>query len=131
MYNARDHDQFKWFHRRRHNTHETPTVPEGVSISIRNLGKTFNTNLFGRSRGNVTAIEDLTMDIPKNGITVLLGSNGFVVVLSLTSLLTKLSRIAAPANPPPSLSLQVSRAAPAAPSPSKVASLVRCAALWA
>ncbi|KAL1669459.1 P-loop containing nucleoside triphosphate hydrolase protein [Schizophyllum commune] len=76
VYNARDHDQFKWFHRRRHNTHETPTLPEGVSISIRNLGKTFNTDFFGRSRGNVTAIEDLTMDIPKNGITVLLGSNG-------------------------------------------------------
>ncbi|KAL0954635.1 hypothetical protein HGRIS_003590 [Hohenbuehelia grisea] len=44
------------------------------AISIRNLNKTFSTSVL--SKGSVTAVEDLTLDIPKFGIFVLLGSNG-------------------------------------------------------
>ncbi|TRM70462.1 P-loop containing nucleoside triphosphate hydrolase protein [Schizophyllum amplum] len=74
VYNAHDHDSSIWFQRRR--PQDGTPLPEGVAISIRNLGKTFNTDLFRRARGSVTAIADLSMDVPKNGITVLLGSNG-------------------------------------------------------
>lgn len=49
-------------------------VTPGVAISIRNLGKDFKTSFFGSKF--VTAIQDLTLDIPKNGIYVLLGPNG-------------------------------------------------------
>ncbi|PCH34380.1 nucleoside triphosphate hydrolase protein [Wolfiporia cocos MD-104 SS10] len=53
-----------------------PSVPPGIAISIRNLGKDFKTSLFGRDKGVVTAVADLSLDIPKTGIYVLLGSNG-------------------------------------------------------
>ncbi|KZT02088.1 P-loop containing nucleoside triphosphate hydrolase protein [Laetiporus sulphureus 93-53] len=54
----------------------SPVVPPGIAISIRNLGKDFKTSLFKRDKGLVTAIADLSLDIPKTGIYVLLGSNG-------------------------------------------------------
>ncbi|TFY82440.1 hypothetical protein EWM64_g1577 [Hericium alpestre] len=47
-----------------------------AAISVRNLQKTFYPSFFRRSRGVVTAILDLSFDIPKFGIFVLLGSNG-------------------------------------------------------
>jgi ATP-binding cassette subfamily A (ABC1) protein 3 len=50
------------------------TIPDNVAISVRNLKKTFKTSVF--SSTVVTAISDLTLDIPKYGIFVLLGSNG-------------------------------------------------------
>lgn len=50
---------------------ERHTIPPDTAISVRNLGKDF------RGKGNVTAIADLTLDIPKSGIYVLLGSNGY------------------------------------------------------
>lgn len=53
-------------------------LPEDTAISIRNLNKTFQPRLFHRSQGAVTAISDLSLDIPKFGIFVLLGSNGYV-----------------------------------------------------
>ncbi|KAL0575023.1 hypothetical protein V5O48_006952 [Marasmius crinis-equi] len=46
------------------------------AISIRNLNKTFNTSMFRSRKGLVTAVADLSLDIPKHGIFVLLGSNG-------------------------------------------------------
>lgn len=52
-----------------------PTKP-GIAISIKHLEKTFTTSLLRGSRKVVTAVEDLTLDIPKHGIFVLLGSNG-------------------------------------------------------
>lgn len=63
-----------WFScgRRRKFEMEKHVVPPDVAISIRNLNKEFHV---GR-KGRVTAIEDLTLDIPKFGIYVLLGSNG-------------------------------------------------------
>jgi ATP-binding cassette, subfamily A (ABC1), member 3 len=51
-------------------------LPAGIAISIRNLEKTFSTSIFRRKQGLVTAVADLTVDIPKSGIFVLLGSNG-------------------------------------------------------
>jgi ATP-binding cassette subfamily A (ABC1) protein 3 len=54
----------------------TELLPSGTGISIRNLRKTFSAPLFKRSRGRVTAISDLSLDIPSQGIFVLLGSNG-------------------------------------------------------
>ncbi|OBZ68485.1 ABC transporter A family member 2 [Grifola frondosa] len=51
-------------------------IPPNMAISIRNLGKDFKASFFKRSKGVVTAISDLSLDIPKYGIYVLLGSNG-------------------------------------------------------
>ncbi|TFK42170.1 hypothetical protein BDQ12DRAFT_710453 [Crucibulum laeve] len=62
------------FWKKRH-TDEQLSIPNGVAISIRNLNKTFKTKWFSR-KGDVTAVSDLSLDIPNNGIFVLLGSNG-------------------------------------------------------
>ena len=57
--------------------HNQPiSIPDGVAISVKNLQKTFKPAFFRRSKGTVTAIADLSFDVPKNGIFVLLGSNG-------------------------------------------------------
>ncbi|KAF8900796.1 hypothetical protein CPB85DRAFT_1439365 [Mucidula mucida] len=48
----------------------------GVAISIKNLGKTFTPSIVRSKKHVVTAIDNLTLDIPKHGIFVLLGSNG-------------------------------------------------------
>ncbi|KAJ7239752.1 hypothetical protein B0H12DRAFT_1204157 [Mycena haematopus] len=61
-----------WGRRKR----EVLTIPPDVAVSIQGLGKTFNTSLFNRKGGNVTAVSDLTFDVPRLGIFVLLGSNG-------------------------------------------------------
>ena len=53
-----------------------PVHPETAAISIRNLAKEFRTSIF--KKRVVTAISDLSLDIPKNGIFVLLGPNGYV-----------------------------------------------------
>ncbi|KAJ7083357.1 hypothetical protein B0H15DRAFT_911901 [Mycena belliarum] len=57
-------------------TREALHIPPDVAVSIQGLGKTFKTSLFNRKGGNVTAVSDLTLDIPRLGIFVLLGSNG-------------------------------------------------------
>ena len=56
---------------------EVPVPPPDVAISIRNLGKDFRISWFKR-KNVVTAISDLSLDVPKNGIFVLLGPNGYV-----------------------------------------------------
>jgi len=53
---------------------EVEITDESVAISIRSASKTYSTSLFG-SKG-VTAISGLSLDVPKTGIFVLLGSNG-------------------------------------------------------
>jgi ATP-binding cassette, subfamily A (ABC1), member 3 len=53
-------------------------VPEDIAISVKNLNKTFKTSFFRPSKGKVVAVENLSLDIPKFGITVLLGSNGWI-----------------------------------------------------
>ncbi|KAI0076833.1 P-loop containing nucleoside triphosphate hydrolase protein [Panus rudis PR-1116 ss-1] len=74
--NPRTKSRWFWSKRKINNEDDIPPVPEDVAISIRNLGKDFNTSLFRRNKNIVTAISDLTLDIPKYGIFVLLGSNG-------------------------------------------------------
>ncbi|KAJ6516580.1 P-loop containing nucleoside triphosphate hydrolase protein [Mycena vitilis] len=61
-----------WGRRKR----ETLAIPPDVAVSIQGLGKTFNTSMFNCKGGNVTAVSDLTLDVPRLGISVLLGSNG-------------------------------------------------------
>ncbi|KAJ6479217.1 hypothetical protein C8R47DRAFT_1019314, partial [Mycena vitilis] len=61
-----------WGRRKR----DTLAIPPDVAVSIQGLGKTFNTSMFNRKGGNVTAVSDLTLDVPRLGIFVLLGSNG-------------------------------------------------------
>ncbi|KAH9920558.1 P-loop containing nucleoside triphosphate hydrolase protein [Epithele typhae] len=50
--------------------------PPGTAISIRGLEKSFQTSVFRRKSGIVTAVQDLTLDIPEHGIFALLGANG-------------------------------------------------------
>ncbi|KAF9235154.1 hypothetical protein BU15DRAFT_78325 [Melanogaster broomeanus] len=66
--------------------------PSGAAISIRNLCKTFSSSMFRREKGPVTAIADLSIDIPKFGIFVLLGSNGAGKSTSLSIVANLLSR---------------------------------------
>ncbi|KAJ7083365.1 hypothetical protein B0H15DRAFT_785012 [Mycena belliarum] len=76
LYDAREPSgiwSWKFWSRR---TRETLYIPPGVAVSIQGLGKTFNTSMFNRKGGNVTAVSDLSLDIPRLGIFVLLGSNG-------------------------------------------------------
>jgi ATP-binding cassette subfamily A (ABC1) protein 3 len=47
-----------------------------VAIKIHHLSKVFQSKWSLLKREKVTAIEDLTLDIPRFGIFVLLGSNG-------------------------------------------------------
>ena len=54
---------------------ETPQLPEDIAISIRGLTKTYKTSRFA-SKGDVTALSNLSLDVPKTGIFVLSGSNG-------------------------------------------------------
>ncbi|KII94244.1 hypothetical protein PLICRDRAFT_132803 [Plicaturopsis crispa FD-325 SS-3] len=78
LYDAREPSTRSWrfWSRKKDNAGDAPPLPSDTAISIRNLGKTWSTSTFGRGKGLVTAISDLTLDIPKSGIFVLLGSNG-------------------------------------------------------
>ncbi|KAI0370085.1 P-loop containing nucleoside triphosphate hydrolase protein [Pilatotrama ljubarskyi] len=72
-------DRSWWSHlRRRKTTAEDGIPPIGpdIAISIRNLGKDFKTSFFKGEKSAVTAVSDLSLEIPKFGIYVLLGSNG-------------------------------------------------------
>ncbi|KAI0673936.1 P-loop containing nucleoside triphosphate hydrolase protein [Trametes maxima] len=53
-----------------------PPIGADTAISIRNLGKDFQTSFFRGEKSLVTAVSDLSLEIPKTGIYVLLGSNG-------------------------------------------------------
>ncbi|THH18622.1 hypothetical protein EW146_g2403 [Bondarzewia mesenterica] len=64
-----------WGRKRQGSEESSPEIPSHVAISIRNLEKKFRSGFFKRSNV-VTAIADLSIDIPKYGIFVLLGSNG-------------------------------------------------------
>jgi ATP-binding cassette subfamily A (ABC1) protein 3 len=67
-----------WFPWRRARDEGYPTVTEGNAIEVRNLNKTFDAPGFWpfKPAKNMTAIEDLSLSIPKHGIFVLLGANG-------------------------------------------------------
>ncbi|KAG7099993.1 hypothetical protein E1B28_001784 [Marasmius oreades] len=83
LYDARNPKQSKkgtrWFsfsRSRRVGGEDGPSMSPDTAISVRNLEKTFNTSFFRSKKGLVTAVADLTLEIPKYGIYVLLGSNG-------------------------------------------------------
>lgn len=84
LYDARNpstsHFTWAWafWRKRSRNSANVHTLPSDTAISIQNLGKDFQTSLFRRDKGLVTAISDLSLNIPKYGIYVLLGSNGSV-----------------------------------------------------
>ena len=71
-----------WNSAARTSSAQTHPIDDNVAISIKNLNKTFKTSAFS-SKGLVTAIADLSLEIPKRGIFVLLGSNGYVLSLVL------------------------------------------------
>ena len=76
MYNASVPSKTSWaFWKKRRMSEETPQLPEDMAISIRGLTKIYKTSRFS-SKGDVTAVSNLSLDIPKTGIFVLLGSNG-------------------------------------------------------
>ncbi|KAF8435684.1 hypothetical protein L210DRAFT_3452656 [Boletus edulis BED1] len=76
LYDAREPSGGFWTCFRRRKQEEFPPHPNGTAISIKNLRKTFASSRFSREKGPVTAISDLSLDVPKYGIFVLLGSNG-------------------------------------------------------
>ncbi|KAK7063610.1 hypothetical protein R3P38DRAFT_2492098 [Favolaschia claudopus] len=78
LYDAREPASFSksWKCWGRRHKHEALNIPPDVAVSIQGLGKTFNTSMLNRKDRNVTAVSDLTLDIPRSGIFVLLGSNG-------------------------------------------------------
>ncbi|KAG1840268.1 hypothetical protein DFJ58DRAFT_858320 [Suillus subalutaceus] len=76
LYDARKPSSGFWSCCRRQKKSDLPPHPDGVAISVRNLGKTFSPSMFHREKRRVTAIADLSFDVPKSGIFVLLGSNG-------------------------------------------------------
>ena len=81
MGQRRRSSRFLFWRRHASNDEAIEKPPPGIAISVRNLRKTFNTAWWKWDKQNVTAIEDLSMDIPKGGIFVLLGSNGLVHLL--------------------------------------------------
>lgn len=68
-------------------------MPPDVAISIKHLGKDFRTSRLWGRKNVVTAVEDLSLDIPKAGIFVLLGSNGYVGSLNQSSVSAHSHRI--------------------------------------
>ena len=81
-------------------------------ISIQGLNKIYQSSSLFKKK-EVTAISDLSLDIPKTGIFVLLGSNGFVhnrVFFALSNLSRSVL-----ANLPCCPSLQVFQVSPLAP----------------
>ena len=79
LYDARNPSTRSWwscFGRRKSVEEGTPAIGPDMAISIRNLGKDFKPSFFKGDKDTVTAVSDLSIDIPKFGIYVLLGSNG-------------------------------------------------------
>ncbi|TBU26630.1 P-loop containing nucleoside triphosphate hydrolase protein [Dichomitus squalens] len=79
LYDARNPSSRSWWSRLRRKTAAQDGVPPNgpdIAISIRNLGKDFKPSFFKSDKDVVTAVSDLSLDIPKFGIYVLLGSNG-------------------------------------------------------
>ncbi|KAF5346171.1 hypothetical protein D9758_009923 [Tetrapyrgos nigripes] len=75
------------------------SMSDSTAISIRNLHKSFDTSALSflpswirKPRNRVTAVHDLSFDIPKGGIFVLLGSNGAGKSTTLSILAGLLSR---------------------------------------
>lgn len=81
LYDAKNSSDRAWYRiwrRRKASTVEEQQLPPGTAVSIRNLHKTFRTSFWRPKKSVVLAVDDLSLDIPKGGIFVLLGSNGYV-----------------------------------------------------
>ncbi|KAI0756145.1 P-loop containing nucleoside triphosphate hydrolase protein [Daedaleopsis nitida] len=80
LYDARNPSTRRswWSRLRRKDAAEdrVPAIGPDTAISIRNLGKDFKPSFFKGDKYLVTAVADLSLEIPKFGIYVLLGSNG-------------------------------------------------------
>ncbi|KAH9934058.1 P-loop containing nucleoside triphosphate hydrolase protein [Epithele typhae] len=80
LYDARNPSTRSWwscFGRRARRAEDgMPQMAPDMAISVRNLGKDFKSSFFKSGKGVVTAVSDLSIDVPKFGIYVLLGSNG-------------------------------------------------------
>ncbi|KAF9444036.1 P-loop containing nucleoside triphosphate hydrolase protein [Macrolepiota fuliginosa MF-IS2] len=64
-----------WQFWKKGNAEASEPINDNVAISVKHLNKTFKTSLF-TSKNKITAVADLSLEIPKTGIYVLLGSNG-------------------------------------------------------
>ena len=82
LYDTHDPNTRWWGLRKKKKEDVTP-LPPNIAISIRNLGKEFTRRSFTGKKTVVTAISDLSVDIPSHGIFVLLGPNGCVISSSL------------------------------------------------
>ncbi|TFK42171.1 hypothetical protein BDQ12DRAFT_677739 [Crucibulum laeve] len=93
LYSVPDYAKKSWWSFKKKRAKCMTSVPDDVAVSLQNVGKTFQTSRFGRKTGLVTAIENLTIDIPNHGIFVLLGPNGAgkSTALSILSGLTGLT----------------------------------------
>ncbi|KAJ7137918.1 hypothetical protein C8R44DRAFT_607470 [Mycena epipterygia] len=93
LYDARTPKKAWWKLRGRQTEEEKLPIDSTIAVSVQGLGKIFK-SLFGRKSKNVTAISDLTLDVPRSGIFVLLGSNGAgkSTLLSILGGLTSPSR---------------------------------------
>ncbi|KAJ7137890.1 hypothetical protein C8R44DRAFT_975855 [Mycena epipterygia] len=93
LYDARTPKKAWWKLRGRQTEEEKLPIDSTIAVSVQGLGKIFK-SLFGRKSKNVTAISDLTLEVPRSGIFVLLGSNGAgkSTLLSILGGLTSHSR---------------------------------------
>lgn len=81
LYDAHNTTDRSWWSRLRHHktaTDDALTIAPDTAVSIKNLGKDFKTSFWKGEKSLVTAVSDLSLEIPKFGIYVLLGSNGCV-----------------------------------------------------
>ena len=76
LYDPPDPTGRTWYGKKKANPAEGATMPPDTAISVQNLGKIFRPSFLSR-KGPVTAVADLSFDVPKHGIFVLLGSNGY------------------------------------------------------
>ncbi|KAJ6520555.1 hypothetical protein C8R45DRAFT_1121130 [Mycena sanguinolenta] len=67
LYDAREPSTSTWWKCWGRRKRATLNIPSDVAVSIQGLGKTFNTSMFNRKGGNVTAVSDLTLDVPRLG----------------------------------------------------------------
>jgi ABC-type glutathione transport system ATPase component len=82
IYDTQGPQRTRWNLWNRRSEKNTVPIDPATAVSVRGLGKTFKTFL-GRKSKAVTAISDLTLDIPRNGIFILLGSNGYLSLYML------------------------------------------------
>ncbi|KAL7284960.1 hypothetical protein ACG7TL_000049 [Trametes sanguinea] len=91
LYDAQNPSDGLLFWARRSKNSSGHSMTEGVAISMRNVGKEFRPSIFSKKKDVVTAISDLSLDIPKNGIYVLLGPNGQVFSIRRSTVMSILA----------------------------------------